>query len=268
MNQGRRSSQLSSHWSLFPARTPRAAFGKVLLNECRLAWRLPIGLVFGMGLPLVLLIIFGCIPGLHTPVKSLGGLTYFNLFFPILVALVIGLLGIVSVPVPLATYREQGILRRLSTTPAPPAWLLAAQLVINLGMAVVGLTILIVVGIAAFGLDAPKNLGGFVIATTLSISALFAIGLWIAAIARTSVSEKAISMAVLFPILFFGGLWLPRELMPTFLLRISDLTPLGAAVEAIESAIRGMFPPATSLLVLAGYTVVFGFLAVRFFRWE
>jgi ABC-2 type transport system permease protein len=259
---------MSSHWSLFPARTPRAAFGRLLLNECRLAWRLPIGLVLGMGLPLLLLVIFGCIPALHKPNESLGGLTYFTIYIPILIALVITVLGIAGVPTPLATYREQGILRRLSTTPAPPAWLLAAQLVINFCMAVAGLSILIVVGIAGFQLDAPRSIGGFVIATLLSIAALFAMGLWVAAIARTSVSANAISLILFFPLMFFGGLWLPRELMPPTLRSISDLTPIGASVDAIQSSMQGIFPPAASLLTLIGYAVVFSFLAVRFFKWE
>jgi len=267
MNQAR-GFPISNHLTLFPRRTPRAAFGKVLLNECRLAWRLPLGLVFGLGLPLLLLVIFGGIPSLHKPVASLGGLTYFDISFPVLVSLVIGILGIIDIPSPLATYREQGILRRLSTTPAPPAWLLAAQLVINFGMAIAGLTILTVVGIAAFGLDAPKSIVGFVVATILSIAAVFAIGLWIAAVARTSVAAKAISLSILFPLLFFGGLWLPRELMPPFLRSISNLTPLGASVQAIQTSMQGTFPPPTSLLDLAVYAAVFGFLGIRFFRWE
>jgi ABC-2 type transport system permease protein len=56
--------------------------------------------------------------------------------------------------------------------------------------------------------------------------------------------------------------------MPTVLRDMSDLTPLGASVQAITSATQGAFPPATSLLVLAAYALVFGLLAVRFFRWE
>ena len=46
-------------------KTPRAAFGKLLLNESRLAWRIPIGLGMGLGLPLLLLVVFGSIPGLR-----------------------------------------------------------------------------------------------------------------------------------------------------------------------------------------------------------
>ena len=56
--------------------------------------------------------------------------------------------------------------------------------------------------------------------------------------------------------------------MPAVLLDISNYTPLGAAVEAIQGSVQTGFPPAAPLLVLAGYTLVFAYLARRFFRWE
>jgi hypothetical protein len=38
--------------------------------------------------------------------------------------------------------------------------------------------------------------------------------------------------------------------------------------QARQDAIGGTFPAAALLLTLAGYSVVFGFLAARYFRWE
>jgi len=69
-------------------------------------------------------------------------------------------------------------------------------------------------------------------------------------------------------LMFFAGLFFPRAEMPKALLDISNLTPLGAAVQAIQSAMMNGFPPISPLLVLPAYAVVFGALAVRFFRWE
>jgi ABC-2 type transport system permease protein len=250
------------------ASAPTRAFAKLLLNEARLAWRQPLGPALGLALPLLLLVICGAVPALHRPIKALGGVTYLTLALPILMALVIAIIGIVGLPTPLVVYREQGILRRLSTTPAPPAWVLAAQLAINVGVALTGLTLLIGVGIAAFGLQAPKDVAGFALAAVLSIAAVFAIGLWIAAIARTSTVAKALSVGIMFPLLFFGGLWLPREFMPAMLRAVSDFTPLGASVQAVESAMRGSFPPLTTLAVLLGYAALFGAMAVKFFQWE
>lgn len=56
--------------------------------------------------------------------------------------------------------------------------------------------------------------------------------------------------------------------MPAALLDISNFTPLGAAVQAMHAAYQGSFPSAGPLLVLAGYSAIFSYLAVRFFRWE
>jgi len=79
---------------------------------------------------------------------------------------------------------------------------------------------------------------------------------------------NAIGRLALIPLLFFAGLWLPRAIMPAVLQDISNCTPLGAAVEAIQDSVQTGFPPAAPLLVLAGYTLVFAFIARRFFRWE
>jgi ABC-2 type transport system permease protein len=56
--------------------------------------------------------------------------------------------------------------------------------------------------------------------------------------------------------------------MSGVLQEISNVTPLGAVVEAIQDSMQGQFPPAEPLLVLAGYALVFALIAGRFFRWE
>src|ERR1035441_626082 len=39
--------------TLLPKTAPRAAFGTIIRNEARLAWRLPAGLIFGIAVPQV-----------------------------------------------------------------------------------------------------------------------------------------------------------------------------------------------------------------------
>jgi ABC-2 type transport system permease protein len=259
---------MSIRSSLLPASTPRAAFGMIVRNEARIARRQPLGLLVGVVLPTVLLVIIGSMPSYHKHMKVLGGLTYFNVYVPLFFALVIAALAFYGLPIPLASYRQQGILRRLSTTPVPPAWVLAAQLVLNVGFTVMELILLLAVAMTGFGLAAPKSAGGLVLALSVSIAAVFAIGLWISAIARTEQASGILAAVCFVPMLFFAGMWFPRAEMPKPLLDISNLTPLGAAVRAIQSALLSGFPPIAPLLVLAAYGVIFGALAVRFFRWE
>ncbi len=164
-------------------RVPRAAFGKIVCNEARLAWRQPSGLIVGVGISLALLIIFAEIPVFRQSSASLGGLSGFDVCIPILIAFVIGVLALTYLPGPLVSYREQGILRRLSTTPVPPSWVLAAQMVVQACLMAISVALLIVVSVVFFGASAPKNPAGMMLAIALTIVAMFAIGLSIAAAA-------------------------------------------------------------------------------------
>lgn len=251
-----------------PGTVRRTAFGKIVLNEARLAWRRPVGLIGGVGIPVVLLVLFGELPAFHQSLPTLGGLTLFDAYLPVLLVFGLTLLALLGLPTPLVSYRELGILRRLSTTPVPPSWLLAAQSVVQLCVAVTGIAIILIGGIAAFGAAAPKSPGGLALSLVLAIAGLFPIGLLIAALARTAGAANVIGRLLFFPLMFFAGLWLPRALMPAVLVDISNYTPLGAGVQAIQASMLSGFPPAAPLLVLTAYAVVFGFLARRFFRWE
>jgi ABC-2 type transport system permease protein len=259
---------MSSFSLPLPGTARRTAFGQIVLNEARLARRLPTAMIGSIGLPVVLMIIFGELPSFHQPVPGYGGLILFDTYVPVIMVLGLAMLTLWGLPGPLVSYRELGILRRLSTTPVPPSWLLAAQVVVQLGVALAGLIIVAVTSVAAFGAPVPRSPGGLVLSCLLSIAGLFALGLLIAALAPTASSVNAIGRLTLIPLLFFAGLWLPRPLMPGVLQGISNYTPLGAAVEAIQDSMQTGFPPAAPLLVLLAYALVFAFLARRFFRWE
>ena len=251
-----------------PPRAPRAAFGKIVLNEARLTWRQPAGMVVGIGISLLLLVMFGSVPVFRQTSKNFGGLSAFELYIPILIAFSIGVLALSYLPGPLVSYREQGILRRLSTTPVPASRVLAAQVVVQACLMLIAVLLVIGVSVAGYGAIAPRNPGGLILAVLLSIAALFAIGLSIAAAARTSGAARAIMALVFYPLMFFSGLYIPMQLLPPVFADISHLTPLGAAVQAIQDSMLGEFPPAMPLLVMAAYALVFGYLAKRFFRWE
>src|SRR5215469_13415338 len=259
---------MSSALLQLPTASRRTAFRKIVQNEARLAWRRPVGILAGVAIPVLIVVIFGNIAVFHRPSPDLGGFTAFNVYVPILAVFSMAMIALLGLPVPLANYRELGYLRRLSTTPTPRSWLLAAQGVIQLAIALIALVIIFGLSLTVFGALAPVSLGGLLLSIALCAAGLFPIGLLVAAVARTANAASIIGRLAFFPLIFFAGLWLPQPLMPTALRDISNYTPLGAAVEAIQSSMLSGFPSATPLLVLAGYAVVFGFLARRFFRWE
>ena len=175
------------------SRAPRAAFGKMVLNEARLAWRQPAGMIAGAGIALLLVVIFGEIPAFRTPSAALGGYSPFDIYIPILMSFSIAIIAFTYLPGPLVSYRELGILRRLSTTPVPAYWVLAAQIVVQACAMVVTLVLVVTVSIVFFGISVPKGPAAMVLSIALCMAALFAIGLTIAALARTSGAARGLT---------------------------------------------------------------------------
>jgi ABC-2 type transport system permease protein len=242
-------------------------FWELLKVQGKLALREPAGLVFGIGLPLILLIIFGSIPTFNQPVEG-SSFTIFEVYIPILLVTVLIFLGLFGLPIPIVRDREMGWLRRISTTPVSPAKLLAAQVTINLILAVIGFIILIAGSTLIFGVRVTVDIPGFVLSLVLATLTMFSLGLLVTAVAPSQSTANGITMALLYPLLFFAGIYVPIQILPSGLQTAALLTPVGAAVKALDNSMAGSFPSFVPLIVMAAYTVIFGFVAIRYFRWE
>ena len=247
---------------------PVSASGQLARTELQLFIRERVGPVFAIGLPLVLLIIFGNIPFYNESRDSFGGFTLLEIYVPILAAFVLATLSFNVMPTVLAGYRERGVLRRLQTTPAGPGRVLAAQLLVMLATAAVSVLAVLLVARFAFGVPLPRQLGGYVISIVLAALALNAIGVFVAAAAPNGRIANAVGVALFYVMMFFAGLFFPIAAMPPLLQHISRAAPLGAAVQALTDATEGAWPHPLQLITLAGYAVGFGAGAVKVFRWE
>ena len=238
----------------------------LLRVEARLQFREPISWLAAVALPSAVLLIFGTLFPPGDPDPGLGGLRFLDVFVPSLVVISVGTLGIQTLPVRLATYRERGFLRRLSTTPAHPLRVLAAQLVLYLATAAVALAVLLLVAHFVFGIPFPRDVVGFGLAFGLGTSAMFAIGLVIAAVAPSARVATAVAIPMFFVVMFLGGVYVPRAALSEALLRIGELTPPG--VQGLQDAWTGIAPQPMPLVAMALFTMVGGAIAVRTFRWE
>ena len=242
------------------------AIPRLVLNELRLFLREPLAVLFAIAFAPVLITILGiAYPG---RIEGFGGLRIVDLYLPIAIGMVLSLMALNSMPSVLAGYREHGVLRRLATTPVPPVALLAAQLAMSLLVAIVTTALLLAVGRLGFGVALPRNLAGFALALVLGAAALLGIGLVIAALAPSVRAAQGIGTVLFFPLLFFAGMWSPRPTMPDVVRHISDFTPLGAAVQALQDGSAGAWPQPLHVAVMAGYVLVFGLIAARAFRWQ
>lgn len=218
-------------------------------------------------LPLAAVVILGCVPATRHPSGSFGGQSWLQVYLPILMMYVFVMSAVNFLPEVLAGYREKGILRRLATTPVPPARLLGAQALIYLSLGVVIDVVMLVLGIG-FGVPAPHQPVGFALSLLLVAAATLGIGLLITALAPSGRAANAAGMLAFFPLIFFAGLWIPRPKMNHVLRTISDYSPLGAGVRAVQGSLDGHWPAASALLVLVVWAVGCGAIAARRFRWQ
>ncbi len=251
--------------------TPRARalaqLNALLKVQAKLSFREPYALGLGVGLPTILLIVFGAISN-QVPGNVAGsGLTVIDLYVPTL--MVISFIAIaISLPNTLVRDREIGWLRRISTTPAHPSRLLAAQLILDLVLAAVAIIILIAGGTAIFGAPLTVNIPYFILSLILAIAEIFSLGLIVASLAPTQTIASAVGGVLFFGLLFLSGLWIQPIQAGGVLKEIMWYSPSGAAVRAILYSVFHATPPVPTLLTLAGYAVLFGYVAVRYFRWE
>jgi ABC-2 type transport system permease protein len=239
---------------------------KLALVESKLLWREPATWIIAVLLPTAILVILGLVFSPNEPLEALGDNRFIDLFAPSLVVITLAALGANTLPTRLISYREKGILRRLSTTPIHPASLLVAQLAINMIVAVVAVGLLVAVGHYAFQIPLPRQPLSFVAAVVFGMSSLFALGLLVAAVATTARAGAALVSVLFIAVMFLGGVWVPRFVLPEFLVRIGDYTPPG--VQALMDAWMGTAPHPLQLAVMAVITAVAGVAAARMFRWE
>jgi ABC-2 type transport system permease protein len=242
------------------------AFAKITATETKLFLRSPFMVVAGILLPSILLLAIGAIPGMIEPSEKAGGYRFIDAWVPSLIVMTLAMLALQSIPAAVATYREQGVLRRLATTPVHPANLLGAQLLIHVVVALAGIGLVLGLADAVYDVPLPKHPVSFALTLVLGTVSMFALGLVAAAVARTAKAAGGIAMVAFVPAMFFGGVYLPRPLLPEVVRRIGDYVPPGS--QPLQDAWVGTGVQPLQLVVLAAFAVTGTALAARLFRWE
>src|SRR6266496_3040400 len=114
------------------------ALTRMTAVEAKLFLRDPGAPITVLGIPLALLLVFGLMPDANKPSEEFGGHAPLStVIAPMAVTILLAMLALTLFPTAMATYREKGVLKRLSASPVPPTRLLTAQLAVNLAAAVV-----------------------------------------------------------------------------------------------------------------------------------
>jgi ABC-2 type transport system permease protein len=184
--------------------------------------------------------------------------------------MVIGITGLMAVTITMATYRENGILRRLRTTPVSPLVVMAAQVVVVFTMTALGVLLLIAAAKLVYHVrfegNALSMMGGFILGSL----SFFGIGFILAGVMPTARTAQVVAMVLVYPMLIFSGAAWPRELMPATIQKVSAFIPLTYVVNLLSGLWIGE-PWGKHLLdvgVLAGMLLLGVIVSAKTFRWE
>jgi ABC-2 type transport system permease protein len=228
---------------------------KLTWIEVKLFAREPIAVVFAFAFPLVVLLVLAGVFG-SDPDQNFGGVAGIDYYVPGYLAVVIASVGLIGLPVHLASLRERGVIRRLRASSVSVPNIFGAQLAVNVGMAVLGGVILLVAASLVYDVHAPSSAVGVVLAFLIGALAFVALGFLVGSLAPTARAAQAIGLVLFFPMWLLSGAGPPRAVMTETMRQLSDVLPLSRVVSAIQQPWLGSGSNADDLLVLSGLFAV------------
>jgi ABC-2 type transport system permease protein len=235
-------------------------------------WRTPVAAFFTLFLPLIMLVLFNAL--FDGDVETDAGSFKISQFYTA------GLAAFAAVS---ATYtnlvnmipirRDEGILKRVRSTPLQPSAYIGGLVLSAVGIAIVGTLIMLLLGVVFYDLQIemakmPAASVTFVVALT-SFSLL---GLAVASLVPNASSAPAVANATILPLAFISNVFIPLEDPPRWLEVVGDIFPLKPFAEAFQVAFNPLEDaPAFrwgNLAVVAAWGVVGGVIALKKFNWE
>jgi ABC-2 type transport system permease protein len=233
--------------------------------ETRLLLRSSESLLVTLGVPLGVLVFFSLVPVLPT-----GDGPAVTFLVPGVLALSATATGLVASAIQTAYERKSGALKLLGATPLGRGGFVLAKLASVAAVLLVQTGLVLGLSVLALGWRPDGGVLGILLAVplVLIIGAVMAVlGL---AIAGTMSAEltTAVTNALFLVLLMFGGVAVDPDVLPAGAASLGALSPLGAGVDVLRSALDGGALSFGALAAVATWGVLGGVIAARRFRWE
>jgi len=240
--------------------------------EAKLFARDPLAAFFALGFPLLVLAVLAAIftgekpePGEIDPWRGAEPIDY---YVPAYIGIVIAAIGLISLPVHLADYRERGVLKRFHASSIPATAVLGSQVAVGLAVATLGSLLLLALGAAGYDATAPSAPLAATAAYLLGTAAFLAVGFLLAALLPTARAAQGLGLILFFANMFLSGADGPRRIMPQWMQDAGEALPLTHVVTALQDAWLGYGWNWLELAIVTGMLAASLALSVRLFRWE
>ena len=246
-------------------------FRRMAWLEVKLLVREPITLIFTFAFPLLVLAVLGQVFG-NTPdpeqpevFRGVGPMDY---YLPGYIGLSIAAIGLIALPVHLASYRERGVLKRYRASGLSAGLVVGSQAAVGALAAIVGAALLTVVGFLGYDVHAPESVGGVLLGFAASVVCFGAIGVLLGAVLPSARAAQGLGLMLFFAMMFLSGTDGPREILGDVMRGIGEAFPLTHSFIVMQDPWIGFGVNAGRLALVVAITVCAGLAAVRAFRWE
>ena len=242
--------------------------------ETKLFFREPLAVIFAFAFPFfVLFILSGVFGNEIEPQDSEDfeiwrGVGPTDYYVPAYVGLVMASVGLINMPVRLATYRERGVLRRFRAAGVPLFAAVGSQVAVFLAMSIIGGLVIMLMGVLVYGTEWPEMPLRVAAAFLLAAAAFASIGVFLGAVLPTARTAQGAGLALFFVMMFICGAGPPRGALSGTMQAIGEPLPLTHAIIALQDPWLGFGWAGVSSLVLLGFAIVAGALGLKLFRWE
>jgi ABC-2 type transport system permease protein len=170
--------------------------------------------------------------------------------------------------------REDGRLKRSRGTPMPPWVFIAGRVGNSIVVALMMLGLLAAIGRVLYGVPIPwDRLPAIVLVLVIGAASFCCLGIALTAAIPSQDAAAPIVNALLLPLYFLSGVFIPDDQLPNGVIHFADAFPIRHFFEAFFDAYvpaNGTAGAAVSwdnLAIVAVWGVVGLLLAARFFRW-
>jgi ABC-2 type transport system permease protein len=192
--------------------------------------------------------------------------------------LLIGILGygcantaLAGLAITLVIRREAGVLKRLRSTPLPPATYLTAVLVSTLIVFCLQMLVTVALGVFLYDAAGPESWAALVPVLLLGAAAFAGLGIGLASLIRSAEGASAVVNLIVLPMAFLSGSFSSTDGYPEALQALADVLPLTYLIDLVDAAYLDG-DPLTGNLGAVAMVAVWGLVglavAVRSFGWE
>jgi len=232
--------------------------------------RSPIGTFISLVIPLMLLVALDLVTPEMT-LQSLGGLHIAQFLTPAMASFAVLNVGFVDVVIGVTLARDEGILRRLHSSPLP-AWVyFAGRLATAVVVAACAVTLVCAVGVLFLHVHlASGSIARLAGTAAAGLATSFALGLAVSAMVPSALGALPIAYAMLLPVAFISQVFFPAPTEARWLSDLAGALPVQPFANGMEAAFSASPHPLSGhgLLVMGCWTFGALVVAIALFSWD